>query len=321
MAESSLALRLLFFGLTCGQMWAAAPIPFVTLYRKADVVFVGSVESVKLLPTPSARVESPPEQSVLDLYPCELTIGVEAPLKPAELIEAMGATAQIVYYLPSRHCDFDYLGDDLTGHMVWLLRYENGGLRALVDKPSTIRRLRTFSPDLAAKMRQWGDPDLPLTYLLLKPGVVRPEIGYADHPRPDDLDIVGFSDLLRVYQTLFLDSGTYLREQISLDLASFAQCLPAARQTAQTAGRLKEWTARNPFLNSENNLQEEARLSHMWWTTKEQLLNDFGNEKNAVDELTLWACSSFPRVRARARDLLSRYLGIDPPALPCVPCQ
>ena len=65
----------------------------------------------------------------------------------------------------------------------------------------------------------------------------------------------------------------------------------------------------------------EVDLRRMWWTTKEQLLEELGGATEAVDGLTKLACDTDFRVKARARELLSQYFGIDPSTLPCIPCE
>lgn len=66
---------------------------------------------------------------------------------------------------------------------------------------------------------------------------------------------------------------------------------------------------------------DELHLGRLMWATKADLLKSFANEKEAIDELILQACSSYPKARKRARELLERYFGITASMLPCVPCE
>jgi hypothetical protein len=197
-------------------------------------------------------------------------------------------------------------------------------LRTLVDNSDTVFALtRGLLPLEEQDLRQWKEPDVAVTYLFLKPGLAIPESRYTDSALPIQMvDLGGWTKFLRVYRTAYLESDGYARGRINLVAASFEHCLDAARRTTQGGGPLPELAPMLPFLDRDTAWRTETtELEGLSWASKEELLAAFNSPEAAVDELTRWACSSGTRIKARARDLLSRYFGVDPSTLPCIPCE
>jgi hypothetical protein len=161
-----------------------------------------------------------------------------------------------------------------------------------------------------------------ITYLILKPDVVIPGEEYATSQLPVDVAAVaGYANFLRVYRAVYIESDESTRDLISLNVAASGECLDSARRlvAVDLSGGSRQHM---PFLDpAVERRTAEADLRWMRWTTKEQLLEDLGGPVEAVDGLTMLACRTEDRVKARARELLSRYFGIDPSTLPCIPCE
>jgi hypothetical protein len=193
----------------------------------------------------------------------------------------------------------------------------------LVDNAMTVRPLQSFSEGTRQKLEEWHDPHLAAMYLFLKPGIIVPESEYADAGFEGSLiDLAGWTDFLRVYRAVYLESSERLHSQISLVAASFGHCLDMASRAAQGSSRREQWESRLPEVNPETRHREdELELRRMSWMNKEEILAAFKSPTDAVDELTFRASSSLNRSKARARQLLIQYFGVDPSMLPCSPCD
>ena len=192
----------IFCLLANGQILGAAPTPFVTLFRRADTIFVGSIESARRVGDSDSRAKTPPLEPVEfgPVYLCVLTIRIQGLIKSADVVMKAGESVPVLSYQPSPRCQSDYRkeGDTLpTGPALWLLRSEKGNLRTLVDNAVTVRPLNSFSPSV--QQRKWHDPNLAVTYLLLKPGIMIPEGEYAKSSEQGLTDIAGTAGYLKVY--------------------------------------------------------------------------------------------------------------------------
>jgi hypothetical protein len=136
------------------------------------------------------------------------------------------------------------------------------------------------------------------------------------------VSVAGLWDFLRVYRSVYLESNDVQRKAISLAVSSFGYCLTSARRALQASGELKRGISGSPFLSEETERRTgDLDLSQMAPPTKDEFVALFHTPKDAMDQLLLLSCRSDPRVKARSRDLLSRYFGIDPSSIPCLPCE
>jgi hypothetical protein len=327
MRPMSAARLLTLWMLATAQPRAEQPTPFCTLFRAADAAIIATAETAKRLPQSDPRAAAQPVDAVqyAAVHLCEITAHVEAIVKDRPTLSRHGAEIRFTTYLPSAACAPEYLGrpNVLGRPVLWLLRTEGGELRTLKDNPSTFFVVGSLTAATRQELARWRRPELAVMYLFLKPGVIIPQEGYATSSLPAQMfDVGGGSDFLRVYRAVYLESNERTREQINLAVASFGLCLNSARRAAQAAGRLDEFALTVPFLNAEvARRTEDVAVAQMSWATREQLLRDFDSPEAAVNELTMRACSSGISVKARARDLLSRYFGINPATLPCIPCD
>jgi hypothetical protein len=309
------------------QAFAAAPVPFSTLYHVADAVLVASIASARPIPASDSRSAMTPIEPIQDrrLYACELTLSVAVIIKARNGGIREGGTIDAVAFLPSDQCLWDFNGPYTRpdSPALWLLRTENGVLRVLVDNRTSVRPLATLSPETRLQVKQWKEPELALTYLCLKPGVLIPEDRYARSTLPAEmLGVAGARGFLEVYRSVYVESNDFQRSRISLVMSSFGYCLNSARRAAEADGQLDEWASVGSFLNVETERRTEiVDLLRMSWSSKQELLSAFQSPTDAEHELMLWACRSDAKVRARARDLLSRYFGVDSSTLPCIPCE
>ena len=320
--------------LASGQAWAAQRTSFSTHFRSADTALVGAAESSRPIPRSEQKaglaplVEHSPED-ILPVYPCELRVRVRTVIKAKDPVVEAGAVVPVVWYLRSPACTTDYRGETLIDKpALWLLRTENGSLRALVDcsgadNTPSVLPIKSFPAETEQKLAEWKDPRLAVTYLILKPGVIIPENAYARSLLPGDVAAVaGYLNFLKVLRTVYLESGELMRDMISLNVASYGSCLGPARRALLAEEQLGESVPHTSFLDIDvQRKTEEVDLRWMQWTTKEQLLQELGGPAEAVDGLTMLACRTNAHVKARARELLSQYFGIEPSSLPCIPCE
>ena len=301
---------------------------FSTLFRDASAVFVGDLVSSKResrVVMGGAMAVSPDHSQGQSLYTCQV-IRVRTLFKSDMAEVRMGSTVSVISLMPSADCSpvFEGVQVPKTQPSLWLLRTDHGILQVMTPpSPSVFPLERNLLPLEERDLQEWEDPAVAVTYLFLKPGLIIPENQYARSTRPIQMvGLGGWTSFLRVYRTAYLESNAYARGQISLVGASFEHCLAAAKRTAQDEGRLVEWMKSLPFLDSDVvRRSEDTQLKWMAWSDKESLQAAFRSPAEARDELTRWACSSLPRVKERARGLLSQYFGIDPSTLPCIPCE
>jgi hypothetical protein len=329
----------LIFALVAGllggaQAWAGQRTPFSTHFQTASTVLVGAVESARPIQQSEPKAALAPviehrPADILPVYPCELEVRVRAVIKAEDPMVKPGSRVTVVWYLLAPECVTDYRGKKLIGRLaLWLLRTESGSLRLLVDGSGTdnapsVLPIETFSAETEQQLGEWKDPRLAVTYLILKPGAVVPENGYASSWLPGDVAAVaGYFNFLKVYRVVYAESDERIRGLIALEVAASGECLESARRASAAEQQLGEAVPHDPFLDRDVERRTgEADLRWMRWTTKEQLLEDLGTPTEAVDGLTMLACRTDARVKTRARDLLSQYFGIDPSALPCIPCE
>jgi hypothetical protein len=204
-----------------------------------------------------------------------------------------------------------------------LIRTENGTLRTSAADFSTVFPLqRRLLPFEVRQIEKWNDGDAGAMYLFLKPGLIIPESQYASSSRIVQMvDLKGWVPFLNVYRTAYSESSTYDQGQISLVAASFDHCLGTARKARAANGELAESKPGLPESDDIVRSKENTLLEWMSWTNKDAVLKAFHPPEEPINELTRWACSSLPRVKARARSLLSKYFGVEPATLPCIPCE
>jgi hypothetical protein len=309
--------------------WAAGPVPLIRLFRGADAVVIGTIESIKRNSDPDILAKTAPKEPIdgVRVSPCEVTIRILAVLKSLDHGLGEGALRRLVWYTPTvTPCAAGSWGfdTDIKKPRLWLLRTENGVLRAVVDDAVPARPLQTFSPEIKRKMEEWKDPALEMIYLFLKPGVRTAEDKYARFADDDGMSVItGFAGYLKVRRAVYLEADDHMRGQISLSAARSGQCLGVARRVALAEDHLDEWTYLQPsFMSEIAEADDEAHLDQMDWHSKAEVLAHFDNDPaKAVDNLIWWACSSMPHAKAWARHLLSKYFGVEPSTLPCIPCE
>jgi hypothetical protein len=320
--KMNLTLPALFFAASA-QLSGAAPPPFSTLFKTADTAFVGVVESGKRIPTadPRAHLAQRGSAQGVPSFACEMTVRIAAVIEAASSRITEGAAAKVVWYLPFASCVAAYSGEHtkLYGPSLWLVRSEDGILRAVVDNEQSVWPLAEFCDRTKRRLKEWREPKMAITYLALKPGVLVSEKQYAISVLPaDTVSIVGFRNFLRVYRSVYLESSDSQRGAISLAVSSFGYCLDSARRVAQATGVGTDWPALDAKIAHGT---AEGKLGEMAPATKEDFIKRFITQENATDELLMLACNSDRKVKARARELLSRYFGVNPSSLSCIPCN
>ena len=179
--------------------------------------------------------------------------------------------------------------------------------------------MKNFSSKFAEELAKWKDPNQAVTYLVLTPGMIIPERGYVISNLPGEVEgLVTFREYLNIYRIIYNDSDVDSRGKIAIQLAGWGHCLDAAIRAAEHIHDEQLPSFMDP---SPRNEIDELHLGRLMWATKADLLKSFANEKEAIDELILQACSSYPKARKRARELLDQYFGIKASMLPCVPCE
>jgi hypothetical protein len=271
------------------QLWAGQRTPFSTHFRAADMALVGAVDSSGPIQQFEPRAKSAPmiehrPEDILPLYPCGLWVRVLAVIKAKSPLAAVGSVVPVMWYLPSPACLTDYRGERLLDKpALWLLRTEDGFLRTLIDASGTdsapsVLPMKSFSAEAEKKLSEWKDPRLAVTYLVLKPGVIVPENAYARSWLPDDVAAVaGYFNFLKVYRAVYLESDERMRGLISLRVAGSGECLDSARRASAAEQQQGEAVPHSSFLDKDvERRTAEADLRRMWWTTKEQLLEELG---------------------------------------------
>ena len=314
--------------LGAAQLWQARaeqPPPLSALFRRADLVLVGSVRAAKRIPASDARSKSSPIAPLLfaPIHPCELTLAKISLLK-GDIAADINSTLSVVTYLTSSACAVDYSNRSVSIGVpaLWLLRIEGSVVRTVVDNAETMHTFHSLAGEVRQRLNEWNDPALSVMYLFLKPGIIPPEKDYATRVDVGEVvDLGGWRALLRVYRAIYLESDEEMRAQIALVAASFGHCLDLASRVAQGDERAT-WESRLPDIRPDvRRRTDELEMRRMSWTTKEEVLASFQSPADAVDELTLRACSSAPRSKVRARQLLLRYFGVGESVLPCLPCD
>ena len=134
------------------------------------------------------------------------------------------------------------------------------------------------------------------------------------------VDLLGWSDFLSVYRRVYMEAEPFAQGLISLTAASFGHCLAMAERTAK-ARWPNDWRSAAPFLDGQAEADQSAMRSPPFTLERERMISALGGTKKAQDELTWYACSSSDAAKSRARKLLTEYFGIQPYALPCIPCE
>ena len=295
------------------------PPPLNNLFRFADTVLIGRVVSGKRVLESDPRFGIPARPVNAPFYLCEVTVEVKA--KPRDSL-VVGSRLTILWYLESSVCAVAFPGvyENLEGRDALLFLSSGRDFqRAFTDLSYGIFPVRNFSPKFAEELAKWKDPDQAVTYLVLTPGMIIPERGYVNSHLPSEVSgLVSFREYLNIYRIIYSDSDVDSRGKIAIHLAYWGLCLDAA---IRAAGHIHDERLPSFMDPSPRNEIDELHLGRLMWATKADLLKSFANEKEAIDELILQACSSYPKARKRARELLDRYFGIQASMLPCVPCE
>ena len=315
--------------LVVGANLRGGPLP--VLYQRfeaADTAIVGKATATRRIWNPSSFLETQPRESIYykSAYACEVSIQVDAVIKaPSSASQSApkaGAKISVIWYLPTRDCTLK-VGDStdlFNREALWLLRKEHSTLRVLVDYPFSFYPIENFTADIQRRLGGWSDPRSALTYLALKPGVLVPEPRYPGSTLPIQIrPLVSWTEYLNIFRTVYLESTEVQRGLISLKVSSIGYCLQSARRFAQSDDRFR---SDSMFLNpGSERVWEMEYLSKMQGGTKDAIVRAFGGLKAAEDELIHLSCWSGDRVRAQARELLSKYFSIDPSKIPCIPCE
>jgi hypothetical protein len=255
------------------------------------------------------------------VHACELRLHVDKVLKGEKHLDTSGALP-VLLYLPVPSCSPMYGGVALSGRpALWLLRTDYGLTRTTLDDAATVYPMDAWTTGSEVALQQWSAAEA-VTYLVLKPGLIVSERRYPYSSLPIQMaDLVGFSKFLAVFRAIYLESSEYHRGLISLSTASFGHCLALAERTAK--GMEPEvWMALQPHLDRDvARRSDEVHVRWMTWRSEEALRSALGGRGEAINVLTHLACGTGPLVKARARELLSRYFGIESSALPCIPCE
>jgi hypothetical protein len=259
------------------------------------------------------------------LYACEISIHVDTVIKDHTAGAKAGSALSVVWYPPFDDCRPEFSVDypSLNQEALWLLRAENGALRALVDNHTTAWPMAKFSPQVQLELTNQKAPGALLTYLAVKPGLLVPEQRYPMSLVPlDVIPLLGMAEYLNVFRSVFLESTDEQRGLISLNLSTLGYCLSTARRFAQSDSRFRGWAELVQFLNPAMERRiEETQLQEMQWPTKDAILKAYGDQKTAADGLIQLSCRSDAAVRTRAQELLAKYFAIDPSTIHCIPCE
>lgn len=306
-----------------------APPSLYQQFEAADIVIVGKATVARRRWNFFATPKTHPREAIdyEPTYTCEITIEVGAVIKAQASEWKPGATMSVIWYLPTRNCapKFGVSYDVFNREVLWLLRKENSTLRVLVDNHFSAYPIENFSPDIKRGLANWSDPRAALIYLPVKPGVLVPELRYPGSSLPISIiPLVKMTEYLKVYRTVYLESSDAQRGLISLEVSSLGCCLKDAQRIAQSDDRVRRLgSAISFYLNpgSERSMEETELADMAAWRHKDDVVKHFGDSKQAEDWLVQYSCQSGTQVRARARQLLSKYFSIDPSAIPCIPCK
>ena len=166
------------------QAWAGQLTPFSTLFRTADTVFVGEMDSRRRIPASDARagLAADPVQHA-PMYACELTVRIRAVIKAQDPLIKTGSVVSVIWYLPSSLCIATYDGEDelLTKSALWLARTEDGTLRILADNTVTVLPIEAFSTVIEERLAEWKDPGLAVRTLFSSRERSYPRTGMQAH--------------------------------------------------------------------------------------------------------------------------------------------
>jgi hypothetical protein len=121
----------------------------------------------------------------------------------------------------------------------------------------------------------------------------------------------------------FVNSDKYARERIALVVSSWGLCTSLARQVVWNEQSGTNDSSVPPHYLNELVERKTAAVSleRMGAASREEFVSTFSDATEAIDELTLWGCSSNKKVKDRARVLLLDYFAIIGSDLPCLPCE
>jgi hypothetical protein len=305
-----------------GSIIALPQAPLLNnLFQFADTVLIGRVVSGKRVLESDPRFGIPARPVNAPFHLCEVTVEVKATLKPRDSL-VVGSRLTILWYLESSVCAVAFPGvyENLEGRDALLFLSSGRNFqRAFTDLSYGVFPVRNFSPKFAEELAKWKDPNQAVTYLALTPGAIIAKQGYANSHLPSEVSgLVSFREYLNIYRIIYSDSDVDSRGKIAIHLAHWGHCMDAAIRAAEHIHDERLPSFMDP---SPRNEVDELHLGRLMWANKADLLKSFANEKEAIDELILQACSSYPKARRRARELLEQYFGITASMLPCVPCE
>jgi hypothetical protein len=311
------------------SLWGGRPPQLHQQFEAADIVIVGKATATRRIWGLFSSLKTRPRAAIdyEPIYTCELTIEVGAALKGQASEWKPGAKIPVIWYLPTRDCEpkFGVNYDVFNREALWLLRKENGTLRVFADNHFSAYPIEKFSPDVQRGLAKWSDPRAALIYLAVKPGELVPEGRYPGSSLPINIiPLVRMTEYLKVFRTVYLESDETQRGLISLEVSSLGFCLKDAQRIAQSDDRIRSLgSAISFYLNpgSERGMEETELADMAAWRNKDDVVNHFGDSKQAEDTLVQYSCQSGTRVRTQARQLLSKYFSVDPSTIPCIPCK
>ncbi len=298
---------------------STAPDRFSWLFKSADMVIVGSVESARQLHG-STEQESASKGKVFPYSPgftCEYAVRVAVVIKTGARAVAPGETVNIRWRRASPDCSVSAGADRVTS--IWMTEIKNGFPQVVDDSEYGVCPLNYFSAETEKELAKWKEPSLAAAYLVLKPGVLVPEKEYFGSQLPGDMvDLIGLRDFLSMLGSIYVSASVSQRDEIAIATSSLGFCVAAARRAAAISGRPRGWLALD-----EDNIRKRAELDliQMSVGSKEKYIDLFVTAENATQNLTLLTCNSDRRVRSRAGALLLQYFGIDPSTIACIPCE
>jgi hypothetical protein len=322
-------LRSIVYVVTCASLRGGPPPVLYQQFEAADMVIVGKAMATHRIWNFFSSPKTHPRAAIYyePTYTCEITIEVGAVIKAQASEWKPGAKMSVIWYLPTPDCapKFGVNYDVFNRQALWLLRKENGILRVLVDNYFTAYPIENFSPDIQRGLANWSDPRSALTYLAVKPGVLVPEFRYPGSFLPINvIPLVGMTEYLKVFRTVYLESTDAQRGLISLEVSSLGYCQKDAQRIAQSDDRIRRLGSAISFYldpGSERGMEETELADMAAWRNKDEVVEHFGDSKKAEDTLVQYSCQSSTQVKTRARQLLSKYFSIDPSSIPCIPCK
>ncbi len=253
-------------------------------------------------------------------YACWLDLAVVDTLKGTASTKA--ASLHVLVFAAAPDCSGPpgTLDARSLGTAIWFLRNERGIRRTVVDNASATWPLYSVAESLVEATNGLASPGAKLAFVLLSPEGVQTKADYQKYVVRSAREVVSlgrWEDLLSASKRLFERKDFRFGSELCLALSIYRVCLECA--LPQGTRSVGEVLGPPP-----NDLKwfEETEVRKLSVQSLPELRRNFGyqNQDTVKQSLILDACTSLPRVRMRARQLLLDFFGVLDKQLPCPRC-